>query len=390
MKSGIGIYLRSLSGVSLSPTNPSQALILGGTLSGEVISTLWDLGKQTVTGACDCVGFISPLLGGGHGWLEGRYGLLTDNVVSLRLVLANGTAITVSSTQHADLFWGLRGAGHNFGIVTSVSYRIYDRTPEIDSFATALFTFRHDKLEQVFTIANQWLAEKIRPVELMYIGLITFDPTIDSQQPIVQFQLHWNGGAGAIPRRYTEPFTALKPIRVEYSHPSLLEINALTGASLSGPTCANGHGRQQFPTDLSIWDLSNLRAVLSIFSTFPPSFRNNSLMLLEGYATNRVLEIPAQTTAYALRSKELLAAPVITYPAGNETAELEVYELGNQIRKAMLRDTGKLHAYVNYASGDESQEALYGYEEWRLRRLRRLKREYDPEGRFSFFEPILV
>lgn len=90
--------MRGLSGVSLSPTNTSQAVILGGSLSGEVISGLGALGKQSVAGGCDCTAFTSPMLGGGHGWLQGRYGLMTDNLVSARVVLANGTAISVDET----------------------------------------------------------------------------------------------------------------------------------------------------------------------------------------------------------------------------------------------------------------------------------------------------
>ena len=50
----------------------------------------------------------------------------------------------------------------------------------------------------------------------------------------------------------------------------------------------------------------------------------------------------------------------------------------------------KLNAYVNYAFGDEGQQAVYGYEPWRLARLQGLKRKYDPQGRFNFYEPIAV
>ncbi|KAL9036477.1 MAG: hypothetical protein Q9214_006114, partial [Letrouitia sp. 1 TL-2023] len=190
--SGIGIYMRGLAGVSLSPTNASQAVILGGTLSGEVIAGLGKLKKQSVTGGCDCTGFTSPMLGGGHGWLQGRYGLMTDNLVSSRVVLANGTAISVDETQHSDLYWGLRGAGHNFGIVTSVHYQVYDSTPDIDGFATATFTFTQDKLEAVFAIANQWLAAKNRPVELTHYAIFASNPAVDSK-PIIQFLVYWQG-----------------------------------------------------------------------------------------------------------------------------------------------------------------------------------------------------
>lgn len=374
-------------GVSLSPTNASQALILGGTLSGEVISGLGDLGKLPVAGS-DCTGFTSPMLGGGHGWLQGRYGLMTDNLVSARVVLADGTAITVDETQHSDLFWGLRGAGHNFGVVTSVYYQAYDSTPENDGFATATFTFTQDKLEAVFTIANQWLAAPNRPVELTHYGIIAIDPTVDLK-PIIKLLVYWNG-AGNIPTEYTDPLNALKPVSVAEARVDLLGANANTGASYTGPACADGSVRQTFPVDLNSWDLNNLRTAINLFSTFPASL-SNSVMLLEGFATNRVLEIPTASTAYAYRSSQLLASPLFTYPANNATLDAYVLGMGRQIRAAMLNGTGlQLRAYVNYANGDESQEAVFGYEPWRLQRLRDLKKRYDPSGRFNFYEPIKV
>jgi FAD/FMN-containing dehydrogenase len=64
------------------------------------------------------------MLGGGHGLLQGHYDLLADNLISARMVLANGTAVTVSSESNPDLFWAIRGAGHNFGIVTEFEYNI--------------------------------------------------------------------------------------------------------------------------------------------------------------------------------------------------------------------------------------------------------------------------
>src|SRR5690349_13601710 len=107
----IGIWMRGLNGTVLAPgTNGTQAIIQAGSLSGEVTEAFWDLGKQGTSGGCDCTSFTGPMLGGGHGILQGQYGFLADNLVSARVVLANGTAISVSGAEHADLFWGLRGA----------------------------------------------------------------------------------------------------------------------------------------------------------------------------------------------------------------------------------------------------------------------------------------
>lgn len=159
--------------------NGDAAIIEGGVLNGDTITYLWSQGKQTATTGCDCVGYIAPILGGGHGWLQGRYGLAADQLISARMVLANGTAITVSEENNPDLFWGIRGAGHNFGIVTQVKLKIYDREPEQDQWAASGFVFTHDKLEQVFTIANEWLESPERPAEMIHYGVFAFNPQVD-------------------------------------------------------------------------------------------------------------------------------------------------------------------------------------------------------------------
>lgn len=365
--------------------NGSEAIIQGGMRSGEIVRTLWDQGKLTVTGGCDCTGFTSPMLGGGHGWLQGRYGLLTDNLLSARVILQNGTAITVSEIDHHDLFWALRGAGHNFGIVTSTRYRIYDRVPDQDGFATAAYTFTQDKLEDVFAVANTWLKEKKRPVELTHYATIAINSAVDSK-PVVLFLVYWQGST--IPAVYTDPLDALNPFNVTKKHVDLPDASKDTGSSFDGPACAKGVSHQTYPVNLYEWNLKNLREVLDIYAKLPAAL-SNSVMLLEGFATNRVHEISKESTAYADRDSELLASPLFTYPPNNGTLDSIVSEIGKQIRETLLKDTGlKLSAYVNYAHGDESQEAVYGYESWRLSRLRTLKKEYDPQRKFDFYEPI--
>src|SRR5690349_20852225 len=102
------------------------AQIGGGTLSKQSTDTLWPQGKQTVTGACECVSLVGPMLGGGHGWLQGRNGLAVDQLVEARVILPDGKLVIANETgKYSDLFWALRGAGHNFGIVTEVKYKVY-------------------------------------------------------------------------------------------------------------------------------------------------------------------------------------------------------------------------------------------------------------------------
>jgi len=133
-----------------------------------------------VTGTCECVSYLGPGLGGGHGWLQGRYGLVSDQYVSLRLVLADGTVEIVDKKD--KLFWALKGAGHNFGIVTEVTAKIFDlKTPD---YGLQTLIFRGDKVEQVYELANRLWYTKGNgiPVDLINWSYWFFDPSLDPEK----------------------------------------------------------------------------------------------------------------------------------------------------------------------------------------------------------------
>ena len=116
------------------------------------------------------------MLGGGHGLLQGQHGLSADQLVSTRIVLSNGTAVTVSNTSGPDLFWALRGAGHNFDIVIEYTHQIHDARPN-ETFEFEQSIFSGNQLEQVYTVVNQM--KKSQPAEVVEWGLITRMPLID-------------------------------------------------------------------------------------------------------------------------------------------------------------------------------------------------------------------
>lgn len=111
-------------------------------------------------------------------------------------------------------------------------------------------------------------------------------------------------------------------------------------------------------------------------------------MLLEAYSNNAVWAIPGELTAYPDRFNQILTSPVLTY-APNGSLDEVAASYGKRIRTAILLGSGQpLHTYVNYAHGDESIEALYGYERWRTEKLQGLKAEYDPFKKFRYYAPI--
>ncbi|ORY54706.1 uncharacterized protein BCR38DRAFT_403853 [Pseudomassariella vexata] len=369
VQNGIGIWMRGMKEITIAESG-SQATIQAGVEAGEVTKILWDQGKQAMSTACDCVGFISTILGGGHGWLQGRHGLVTDNLISARVVLANSTAVTVSDKENPDLFWALRGAGHNFGILTSVEYRIFDQTPEEASWAYEEYIFSHDKLEELYSFVNQ----------------LVRSPT-NAIPPIILFWIIWQGRE--IPSQYVQPIRALGPESIKTDVIPITKLNSVAGAAYDTPNCGNGASTMLFPIGVPSYNLKALRKAFDVYSSFP-EWLNNSFVLLEGYSTEAVHRVPAESTAFPDRFNELLLAPLMIFAADSGPERYEIAQnYAEKIREALVEgNSGVLHAYVNYAHGNEELKSVYGYEEWRLEKLRRLKKEWDPEGKFGFYVPI--
>ncbi|KAJ4321381.1 hypothetical protein N0V94_002918 [Neodidymelliopsis sp. IMI 364377] len=384
LRNGVGIHLRRMNNITIVDDGQA-ALVQSGVLNGDLASYLWTRGKQTMTTGCDCVGYIAPILGGGHGWFQGRYGKAVDQLLSARLVLANGTAVAVSETKHSDLFWAIRGAGHNFGIVTEVKLKIYDVRAEMEDWAATSFVFTQDKLEAVFELANTWLASADRPATLTHYILFAFNLEVDARQPIIIVWMYYQGNS--IPAQYSDSLNALSPVAVENSVTSLVDVNKHILATKDGASCAKGSARTLTPVSLKNYNIGSVRKVFEILSGVPTTFRT-SIVMLEAYANNRVQEVDTNSTAYPDRDSHILVSPLLTYPA-NASLDATAFDIGSAIRTVLVEGSQMgLVAYVNYARGDESLEEIYGYEPWRLEKLRKLKKELDPFGRFNFFAPI--
>ncbi|CZR68237.1 probable FAD-dependent oxygenase [Phialocephala subalpina] len=390
MTHGIEIHMSQLNSISIA-TDGKTATIGGGVLSHNLTDTLWAAGKQTVTGTCECVSYLGPGLGGGHGWLQGRYGLVSDQFVSMNVVLANGSLITVD--ENSELFWAMKGAGHNFGIVTSMTSKIYDI--QHPNYAMETLIFSGDQVEAVYEVANeQWLTNgKTMPVDLINWSYWYFDPTTDAEKPVIAMYLIQEG-VNTVNTTYTQPFLDLGPLSNSSLSGTYRDLAAWTGISLDSTPCAKtGNANPRFPIYLKSYNTTAQGLVYDLFkqaTTNASTPFSNALFMFEGYSQQGVKAINDDATAFAYRADNLLVAPLLTYTPNGPALDEVAYKLGNQIRQVLYEGSGEtsLNTYVNYAYGDETARAWYGSEAWRQERLHALKEGFDPTGKFSFYAPI--
>jgi FAD/FMN-containing dehydrogenase len=125
---GLMIDLSPMKSVRVDPAQRTARAEAGLTW-GEYNRETQAFGLASTGGVVSTTGIAGLTLGGGLGWLHGKHGLSCDNLLSVDLVTAEGKFVTASAEQNSDLFWGLRGGGGNFGVVTSFEYRLHPVGP---------------------------------------------------------------------------------------------------------------------------------------------------------------------------------------------------------------------------------------------------------------------
>jgi len=174
------IDLGPMKGIRVDPVK-RIARAQAGVLLGELDRETQQFGLAVPAGIVTHTGLAGLTLGGGIGWLMRKYGLTVDQLLSVDVVTADGELVTASEDVNPDLFWGIRGGGGNFGIVTEFEFRLNPLGPEV--VAGPIF-WPMEQSAEVLRFYRDWLADA--PDELMTIVIHRKAPSL----PFVPDELH--------------------------------------------------------------------------------------------------------------------------------------------------------------------------------------------------------
>ena len=177
---GVVIDLRPMSRIDVDP-DARTATAGAGALLGELDAATQELGLVVPAGIVTHTGLAGLTLGGGIGWAMRKHGLTIDQLLSAKVVTASGDIVRASRQENADLFWGIRGGGGNFGIVTELEFRLNQLGPQV--LAGPIF-WRMSDSPEVLRFYRDWIAEA--PDELMTIVVHRRAPPL----PFIPAELH--------------------------------------------------------------------------------------------------------------------------------------------------------------------------------------------------------
>ncbi|KAH8803614.1 hypothetical protein F5884DRAFT_889003 [Xylogone sp. PMI_703] len=381
-QSGVQLSLRKFNSIKINPS-ANIAILGAGVINSELVAALWQAKKRTATLGCDCVSIVGASLGGGHGREQGIYGLVSDQIISMTLVTANGSIVNASARENADLFWALRGAGHNFGVVVEIMLQLYDTEPGWgEHYFIADYFFRREQLNEIVEALNTiifapqnpelnifaWFRRQYIHVSVQYGG----------RQPV------WELIAQIIDLKpyYTSEKTVPWPL-----------VPAATGLGLANRSC-NIRSDEYYSSAsvmMTALDSATIRDILTLADNVSTKNKasgigQRSFFFVELYGRGKFEETKmAESSIYGHRDMRAIGTFETSYRQAHHVAAADSFI--NTARDLLLKHQQQERVYINYANGNEGALAWYGNTS-HLARLQNLKREYDPEGVFSTFSPI--
>lgn len=370
---GVVIDLSMLTDVTVDPDARTVRIGAGCRVS-DVLSKTLEHGLAIACGSAAHNGVAGSTLGGAIGWVRREHGLGIDNLRSVELVTVDGDALTVSESEHPDLFWGIRGGGANFGVVTSFEFDCFELptevavaqvaypAPDADTTADLLRKYREFTVGAPTGVTSMAIATSVPP--------LPFVPAEFHGAPIVMYYAAYAGDPA-------EGEAALRPLR-EMGEPAMdmsgrmpfLALHEIANELFPSGNRYSWHSL--YTTELS----DDLVDRIATNATTRPG---SEVALEVWHLGGAVSDVPADGTAYAHRNAEFLVSVGATWrdPA-EDAAHLEWAEATwNNFRESEATLEGFYPGFPGFVEGSERSRMAYGEN---LDRLAQLKAEYDPEN----------
>lgn len=367
---GLVIDLSPMKGIRVDPARKTVQTQAGATW-GDFDRETAAFGLATPGGAVSTTGIAGLTLGGGVGWLSRKYGLSCDNLLSVDVVTADGHFLTASASENMDLFWGVRGGGGNFGIITTFEYRLHPVAqvlggPMVYPLAQAkeVLHFLHSYLPTVPDDLTVLLVFMTAPAEPKFPadlhGKVILAPTVCFTGPLEDGE------------------RVLRPLR-SFGTPAADFIALLPYATLQSmfdtrvPPGFNSYWKSVYFSDLSE---GAIEAIVDCGAAMTSPLSHLHVMQLGG-ATSRVSE---EDTAFSQRAMqyECYLEPIWAKP---EEGDRHIAWVRNTWSVLQVFSSGA--GYLNRSSDEEEPTRLRSaYGARKYERLVALKNKYDPTNFF--------
>ncbi len=364
---GLMIDLMPMKGIHVNP-RAKTARAQGGVTWAELNRETQLHGLAVTGGVVSSTGIAGLTLGGGLGWLMGKYGLALDNLRSVEIVTAEGEVLQVSEDQHPDLFWAVRGGGGNFGIATTFEYQLHPVGPMITG---GLIAHSFESARDLLKFFRETTASL--PDELTVFGGLIHSPDGAKLSAMVV------GHCGSL----EDGEKAMRPLK-EFGTPLLDTIGPIPYSQLNSmldagyPKGALNYWKSSFLRELSD---EAIDMIVDCFGKCPTPMGQMLMEHFHGAATR----VGASDTAFPHRAEgyNLLVLSQWMEPEMNDQCKAWARQTYGQMEPFV--GPGR---YVNYLGDDEPGDpaiAAYGLN---YERLQKIKTKYDPTNFFHMNQNI--
>jgi FAD/FMN-containing dehydrogenase len=360
---GLMIDLAEMKGIAIDPDN-ATATAEGGVIWAELNAAAAEHGLAVTGGLISTTGIAGYTLGGGLGWLMGKYGLAADNLLAVELVTADGEVLEVDAASQPDLFWALRGGGGNFGVATSFTYRMHP----VHTIVGGLIAHPLDAAPDMLRFYREAVADASDDLSV-FAGLVHAP---DGSGAKLSAMLVFHTGDPDEAERDLEPFKAWgAPLVVEVGPMPYPVMNTILDEAY--PIGSLNYWLSSFTSGLSD---ELIEVAVSRFETAP----SRMMAILFEHFHGAVTRVGVTETAVPHRDEgwNLLMPSVWTDPADTEANVAWTRETFAALRPHF----GTARRWLNYLGDDQAEDAIRAAYGPNYDRLREVKRQYDPANVF--------